>query len=47
MLRETLDSNNLKNVKIVAADMIGEHSWDIAKDLLKDPKLNSSVAYVG
>ncbi|XP_077992029.1 galactocerebrosidase-like [Glandiceps talaboti] len=42
-LRKTLDDNDLKNVKIVAAD----EKWEIADDLLKHPDFNKTVDIIG
>ncbi|XP_046548390.1 galactocerebrosidase-like [Haliotis rubra] len=43
-LRKTLDSNNLSNVRIVAAD---DNGWAIAEDILKDQDLADSIDYIG
>ncbi|XP_046548389.1 galactocerebrosidase-like [Haliotis rubra] len=45
-LRKTLDSNNLNNVRIVAADD-DANGWAIAEDILKDQDLADSIDYVG
>jgi hypothetical protein len=45
--RGTLDQNGLSRVKIVASDETGQSNWDIAKDMLRDPKLSDSIYAVG
>jgi len=46
-LRGTLDQKGLSRVKIIAADETGQSNWDIAKDMLRDPKLSDSIHAVG
>ncbi|XP_071090487.1 galactocerebrosidase-like [Haliotis cracherodii] len=43
-LRKTLDTNNLSNVKIVAAD---DNGWAIAEDVVNDSDLAAAVDYIG
>ena len=45
LLRRTLDRNELRGVKIVAADEPG--SWNIADDIGKDPDLKKAIDIVG
>lgn len=45
LLRRTLDSNGLKQVKIVAADEV--RKWTIADKMAKDPILRDAVAVIG
>lgn len=54
LLRRTLDSKGLRNVKIIAADLFtpskvgnATYCWDIAKDILADPELASAVHAIG
>jgi galactosylceramidase len=46
MLRHTLDRNNLRNVKIIAADMHWD-IWRIVDDMNLDPALKDAVHTVG
>ncbi len=47
LLRKTLDENNLKQVKIVAADQsFGGDIWGIATQMKNDPELAKAVGYV-
>lgn len=45
LLRQTLDSNGLASVKIVAADQV--NSWNIVDYMNADPALKNAVAVVG
>jgi O-glycosyl hydrolase len=46
-LRGTLDQKGLSRVKIIASDETGQNNWDIAKDILRDPKLSDSIQAIG
>ncbi|HEU0228732.1 MAG TPA: hypothetical protein VFQ86_13415, partial [Arachidicoccus soli] len=46
-LRKALDTAQLQNVKIVAADLCCGNQWKIADDMVKDKELLKSVAVIG
>lgn len=47
LLRRTLDSAGLAQVKIVAADLVGGRIWNPASDAAKDPELARAIHAIG
>ncbi len=46
-LRKQLNLHDLNHVKIVAADLISEYSWNVADHMAKNSQLNNSIDIIG